>query len=151
MGGDSSLSPCSEQLHVSMFCFLVPQWIHILRQSLGAFGLFPNHSLGAGGPHKSRSLFGVLVSPQEYRKLGFGFVSVFFYLRYMDSGYSSHDSLLRLGNNFPHLLREGIPVVSRWPTVVPICLFSHVQVEPRMCPRGVVHATKSMRLSTPWT
>ena len=41
-------------------------------------------------------------------------------LRWLDSGYSSHVSLLRLGNNFPHFLREKRLVVSRWPTVVPI-------------------------------
>ena len=73
----SSLFPCSERMRVSVSCFLVPQWIHIRRQSLGSFGLFPNPSPRAGGPPKLRSLFGVLVSPQEYRKLGFGFVSVF--------------------------------------------------------------------------
>ena len=81
-GWRCSLFPCSEQLRVSIFCFLVPQWIHIMRQSLGAFGLFPNLFLRAGGPRRSRSWFGVLVSPQEYRKPGFGFVSVFFYLRW---------------------------------------------------------------------
>ena len=35
------------------------------------------------------------------------------YLRWLDSGYSSPVSLLKLGNNFPHFLHEGIPVVSR--------------------------------------
>ena len=33
-------------------------------------------SLREGGPRMLRSLFGVLVSPQEYRKIGFGSVSV---------------------------------------------------------------------------
>ena len=68
-GWQSSLFPCSEQMGVSVFCFLVPQWTHIMRQS---FGLFPNPSPRAGGPRKSRSLFGVLVSPQEYRNLDSG-------------------------------------------------------------------------------
>ena len=35
------------------------------------------------------------------------------YLRWLDSGYSSHVSLLRIGNSFPHLPREKRLVVSR--------------------------------------
>ena len=49
-GWRSSLFPCSEQVRVSVFCFLVAQWIHIMRQSLGAFVCFPNPSPVSSAP-----------------------------------------------------------------------------------------------------